>query len=350
MCSSRLWICEACEKPAPCLWTDWVENRPGHFRPQVLHPHRAVVFEERVEGVVADPGFVPQDVVAEVADLLQNLADVVDGAVVGRELDAGEPERALCLVPLRVLHQRVGADLLAQIVLVPGAPVDGADHAEGIARRRQEDRDRAGLHQRALVQRFVIVAVEQDEIAALEHGVRHDLVGGARPVQDEVGLVGAEHPRGVALRLHRRTFVDEEIAEIDIGVAQIVAEDVLAEMLEEQLAGGRLPVELAALMSGAVEGDVCLAVIRHQPAEERRQQRLSVHQQAGDDLLGVEGRGLLAEVDIAVDLAGLGEHRHVGELVGIGQRPQAACGTRSPRTARASLRAPSRRSPSIEAI
>ena len=72
---------------------------------------------------------------------------------------------ALCRV--RVLHQRVVADLLAQIVLVPGVPVDRADHAEGIARGGQEDRDRAGLHQRALVQRLVVVAVEEDEVAAL---------------------------------------------------------------------------------------------------------------------------------------------------------------------------------------
>ena len=29
MCSSRLWICEAWEKPAPCLCTDCVEKSPG---------------------------------------------------------------------------------------------------------------------------------------------------------------------------------------------------------------------------------------------------------------------------------------------------------------------------------
>ena len=70
------------------------------------------------------------------------------------------------LRPLGVLDERVLGDPLAQARLVPGVPVDGADHAEGIARGRQEDRDRAGLHQRALVQRLVVVAVEQDEVAA----------------------------------------------------------------------------------------------------------------------------------------------------------------------------------------
>ena len=100
MCSSRLWICEACEKPAPCLCTDCVENSPGISGAELLEPHRAVVLEQRVEGVVADPGLVPQHVVAQVPDLLQHLAHVVDRAVVGRELDAGEAERPLGLVAL----------------------------------------------------------------------------------------------------------------------------------------------------------------------------------------------------------------------------------------------------------
>ena len=37
---------------------------------------------------------------------------------------------------------------------------------KAIARGGQEDRDGAGLHQRALMQRLVVVAVEKDEVAA----------------------------------------------------------------------------------------------------------------------------------------------------------------------------------------
>ena len=107
MCSSRLWICEACEKPAPCLCTDCVENRPGHFRLEILQAHRAVIGEQRMERVVADPGLVPQHVVAEVADLLHDLADVVDRAVVGRELDARQAKRPLRLASLAILDQRI---------------------------------------------------------------------------------------------------------------------------------------------------------------------------------------------------------------------------------------------------
>ena len=195
--------------------------------------------------------------------------------------------------------QRIGPDPFPERGLVPGVPVDRADHAERIARRRQEDRDRAGLDQRALVQRLVIVAVEQDEVAAPQHRVGDHLVGGARAVQDEVGLVGAEHVGGVPLRQCRGALVDQQVAEVHVGVAEIVAEDLLAEMLEEELTCRGFPVELPALVAGAVEGDVGLGVVGDEPAEERRQQAHAVVHQARDDLLGVEGRGLLAEIDVA---------------------------------------------------
>ena len=200
------------------------------------------------------------------------------------------------------------------------------------------------------MQGFVVVAIEQDQVAAPQHRVGDDLVGGARAVQHEIGLVGAEYLRGIALRVRGRALVDEQIAEVDIGIAQVVAEDALAEMLEEELAGGRLPVELPALMSRAGEGDVGLAVIGHEPAEERRQQRHPVFHQAGDDLLGVEGRRLLAEIDVAVDLAGQPEHGEVGDAVRIRERPERSPKADSANRQRASLRACSRRSPSISAI
>ena len=78
--------------------------------------------------------------------------------------------------------------------------------------------------------------------------------------------------RCVALCFGGCAFVNQQIAEVDVGIAQIVAEDLLAEMLEEQLAGGRLAIELAALVARAGERDVCFGVVGHQPAEERRQE------------------------------------------------------------------------------
>ena len=129
----------------------------------------------------------------------------------------------------------------------------------------------------------------------------------------------------VALRLGGRAVVDQQVAEIDVGVAQVVAEDALAEMLEEELPGRRLAVELAALVAGAGEGDVRLGVVGHQPAEERRQQAHAVFDEAGDDLLGVERGRLLAEIDVAVDFAGHAEHGDVGDAGANPPAPTAAC-------------------------
>ena len=89
-------------------------EKARHLRAQLFDAHRAVVLVQRMEGVVADPGLVPEDVVAQVPDLLHDLAHVVNRAVVGRELDAGEAERAFGPGPILVLEQRIGADLLAQ--------------------------------------------------------------------------------------------------------------------------------------------------------------------------------------------------------------------------------------------
>ncbi len=154
------------------------------------------------------------------------------------------------------VHERVRPNLLPERVLAPGVPVDRADHAERVARGGEEDRDGAGLDQRALVERLVVVAIEEHQVAAPQHGVRDHLVGRARAVQHEVRLVGAEHLRRVTLRLRGGALVNQQIAEVHVRVAQIVAEDALAEVLEEDLARRRLPVELTALVSRAVEGDV----------------------------------------------------------------------------------------------
>ena len=157
---------------------------------------------------------------------------------------------------------------------------------------------------------------------ARSSAVGDDLVRRARAVQDKVGLVRAEHARGIALRIGCRPFVDQQVAEVDVGIAEIVAEDALAEMLEEQLARRRLAEELPALVARAVEGDVGFSVIGHQPAEEGRQQRSAIFHQAGDHLLGIKGRRLLTEIDVAVDLASQAQHGHVRNPVRIGQRPE----------------------------
>ena len=74
-------------------------------------------------------------------------------------------------------------------------------------------------------------------------------------------------------------------------------------MLEEKLPRGRLPIELTALMSWAVEGNVCLAC-RTPSGRRRRAATVSSRtSQAGDDLFGIERGGLLSQINVTVDLA-----------------------------------------------
>ena len=113
------------------------------------------------------------------------------------------------------------------------------------------------------MERFVVVAVEQHQVSATEHGVCNDLVGGAGAIENEISLVRSEDLRGMPLSLHGRAFMDQQVAEIDIRVAQIVTEDALAEVLEEELPSRGLAIELTALMSRAIEGDVCFPIIGH---------------------------------------------------------------------------------------
>ena len=70
------------------------------------------------------------------------------------------------------------------------------------------------------------------------------------------------------LRLDRRTLVDQQVAEVDVGVAEVVAEDALAEILEEDLPGRRLAIELARL-GGRGSRRRC-SPRRHRPSARRR--------------------------------------------------------------------------------
>ena len=57
-------------------------------------PHGKAAGEHRMEFHEAGPGFVEQDVVAEMTDALDDHLGRVDGAVIGALLDHGDPERA----------------------------------------------------------------------------------------------------------------------------------------------------------------------------------------------------------------------------------------------------------------
>ena len=98
--------------------------------------------------------------------------------------------------------------------------VDPADEAVRVARGFKVDRGHARHDEGAVVVRLVVVAVEEDEVARGEEGVQHDLVRGARAVQNKVRLVGVVDLGGRLLRGAGGAFVNEEVAHRDVGVAR----------------------------------------------------------------------------------------------------------------------------------
>ena len=111
------------------------------------------------------PGFVEQDVIAEMADGLEDHLGAVNHAVIGALFDDGDAEWTRLAPGFRVLDQRMVVDALAQGGFVEGVPLHRADQPPGVAHRRNIDRNAACHHQRAMMGRLVIVAVEQHEVA-----------------------------------------------------------------------------------------------------------------------------------------------------------------------------------------
>ena len=96
---------------------------------EVLEPHREAPLVERMEFHEAGPGLVEQDVVAQMADALNDPLGVVDRAVIGALLDHRDAERPLALPGLGILDQRIGADALADRRFVERVGADRADQA-----------------------------------------------------------------------------------------------------------------------------------------------------------------------------------------------------------------------------
>ena len=149
---------------------------------------------------------------------------------------------------------------------------------------------------------LVVVAVEQDEVALGDEVGQHDLVRRRRAVQHEIGLLRPEDRRRLLLRLQRRAFVGQEVAELQDRIVEVVAEDRLAQMLHEDAADRAAAVEDAAVVAGAGPELVALLGVVDQRAEERRLQRLGVLLEARDEVLGDEFRRLLGQEHVAVDV------------------------------------------------
>ena len=153
-------------------------HRLGHENPRIVlvqfQQQRGRFRHHRDKLFVTYPGRVKEDVVAKVADLVDHLTGVVDRPVVGAQLNDGQTERA----------RRIGlvrgniTDLISQIGFVEAVLVNPADKTKWVTCRFKVDRRGPCLNQRAVMIRFMVVTVEQHQIAAGQQRVGNNLIRG----------------------------------------------------------------------------------------------------------------------------------------------------------------------------
>ena len=265
------------------------------FRSEV-EQQRAAVLHHRDELFVADPCGVEEDVIAEVADLIYDLASIIDAAVIGAELDDSEADRALCLCFYRIFF----SDELSDVVFVEAVFQDAADGAECVSCGFQIDRGSACQNQCAMVDGFVVVSIEEDDIAWCQDCIQNDFVRSGSTVQYEVGLVSIVYASCMLLCCQCRTFMDQKIAHRYVSVAEVSAEGILAEEFIECTASRMFAEESTALMAWAVELGVTIFDIFLEVAEERRKHLFFIVSRSALDLASVEIMVGLIEIHDAV--------------------------------------------------
>mgnify|MGYP007122824709 CR=1 FL=1 len=124
---------------------------------QVEEEGRAVL-EHRNKLFIAGPSRIKEDVVAEVADAVDDVPGVVQRAVIGIELDDGQAEWpfGFCLFRIPFSCQ------LAQISFIKAVVVDAADEAVRISGRLQIDRLGTGLNESPDGNGLVVIAIVKD--------------------------------------------------------------------------------------------------------------------------------------------------------------------------------------------
>ena len=149
----------------------------GNQNPRVvfvqLQQQRRAVGHHWNKLLVTHPGRVKQDVITQVPNLIHHLAGVVDGAIVGAQLDHRQTERTriACTTGCDFCHQ------LAKIAFFKTVGVNAADKAVRVARGFQIDRRCACLKEGTVMVGFVVITVEQHQVARGEQGVKHHFVG-----------------------------------------------------------------------------------------------------------------------------------------------------------------------------
>ncbi|KFB71661.1 MAG: hypothetical protein AW09_003190 [Candidatus Accumulibacter phosphatis] len=162
-----------------------------------------VIAVEIMESRVRQPGFVEVQGIDHAIEHFLDFFDIVEDAVVGA-LGDGE-------------YARFGGDRaregMRRDLLLDVLPAElffryRSDDPVVVAGRHQEDRDGTG-HDDRMKNRFVAVAIDDDDVAWRDGRMPDDLVRGRGAVGDEKQVVGIEDSRRIALRGGDRTGVVE---------------------------------------------------------------------------------------------------------------------------------------------
>src|SRR6185437_12648082 len=112
-------------------------------------------------------------------------------------------------------------------------------------------------------------------------------------VEHEIGLLGPEDRRRLLLRLKRRAFVGQEIAELEDRIVEVVAKDCFPQMLDEDAPDRAPAIEDAPVVARAGPELVAFLLEVDQRPEERGLERLGILLEARDQVPGDEFRRLL---------------------------------------------------------
>ena len=135
---------------------------------------------------------------------------------------------------------------------------------------------------------FMVVTVEQYQVARGQQRVEHHFVRRGGAVEHEVGFIGVKDFCRMLLGNAWRPFVDQQVTHGDVGVAQVGAEQRLAEILDELITGRMTAEEFTPLMPRAVKGAVALFNVIDQRAKEWRTQFGFIFMRSGFQLAAVK--------------------------------------------------------------
>ena len=151
-----------------------------------------------------------------------------------------------------------------------------------------------------MVDGFMVVSIEENDIARCQDCIQNHLVRSGGTVQYEVGLVCIVYACCMLLCCQCRTFMDQKVAHRYVSVAEVSAEGILAEEFIECASSRMLAEESTALMAWAVELGVAIFDIFLEVTEEWRQHIFFIVSRSALDLASVEIMVGLIEIHDAV--------------------------------------------------